>query len=55
VRGNLQLVIERLAYVYVYDNSYLRGPYRRVAVFENGTPIEVAQKVPTWFAKPTLR
>jgi predicted ABC-type ATPase len=51
VFANLQLAIERLAYVYVYDNSDLRSPYRRVAVFENGTPIEVAQEGPAWLAK----
>jgi hypothetical protein len=35
--------------VLVLDNSDLAAPYRRIAVYENGTARELAKRLPRWF------
>lgn len=45
---NLRRAIVRLPEVMVYDNSDLAVPYRRIAVFENGSPLELLEPVPEW-------
>lgn len=46
--ANLQLAIQELPRVLVYDNSDLASPFRRIAYFEDGTPIEVEHPIPAW-------
>ena len=48
VMANLKSAIATLPHVIVFDNSDLDQPYRRVAVFENGTATQLAKPVPTW-------
>ena len=46
---NLKAAIGVLPLVYVFDNSDLRHPFRRVAVFKNGRPVGRSKAVPAWF------
>jgi predicted ABC-type ATPase len=46
--ANLTKAIQRVPFVYIYDNSDLRIPFRRVAVFHDGEPIEKANPLPGW-------
>jgi predicted ABC-type ATPase len=46
--GNLRAAILRLPHVLIYDNSDLNVPYRQVAVFENGRPVELREPAPEW-------
>lgn len=46
---NLKAAIGALPLVYVYDNSDLSRPFRRVGVFKNGRPVENFKAVPDWF------
>lgn len=46
---NLKAAMEALPLVYVFDNSDLRRPFRRIAVFKDGRPVERAKTVPSWF------
>ena len=41
--------IRELPHVLVYDNSDLRHPFRRIAVFHNGRPVYRSKRVPKWF------
>lgn len=54
VLANLKRAIGVLPNVMVYDNDDLANPYRKVAVFEQGTRLILADSVPDWF-KPLLR
>jgi hypothetical protein len=49
----LRLAIQRLPHVRIYDNSDLRTPFRRVAVFERGQLRDLAEPVPQWL-RPLL-
>jgi predicted ABC-type ATPase len=49
--ANLKAAITRLPHVVVYDNSDLSTPYRQLAVFENGSTIELARPTPKWLQK----
>ena len=46
---NLKAAIGALPLVYIFDNSDLRHPFRRVGVFKNGRPVEKLKAVPEWF------
>ncbi len=46
--ANLRTAIVRLPHVLIYDNSDLRMPYRRVAVFENGRPRHLEEPASEW-------
>lgn len=48
---NLRGALRRLPHVVVYDNTDLRRPYRRIAVYEDGEPREEADPLPEWFAR----
>jgi predicted ABC-type ATPase len=48
--ANLAAAIRELPHVWVFDNSDLRAPFRKVAVFENGKPVFRAQPLPAWLA-----
>lgn len=46
---NLKAALRGLPLVYVFDNSDLRRPFRKVAVFRNGRPAEPSKAAPDWF------
>ena len=46
--ANLQAAIQELPHVWVFDNDDLRRPFRKVAVFEQGTRISMEKPVPNW-------
>lgn len=46
--ANLRAAIRVLPNVWVFDNDDLRSPYRRVAVFENGTAERLSKPLPKW-------
>lgn len=46
---NLKAAIVALPLVYVFDNSDLSRPFRRVGVFRNGRPMGKLKAVPAWF------
>jgi predicted ABC-type ATPase len=47
--ANLKAAISELPHVLVYDNSDLTQPFRRIAVFADGSAVEVAEPLPEWF------
>jgi len=49
---NLHRAIRELPFVYVFDNSDLGQPFRKVAEFENGKPARVSRPVPGWLKLP---
>jgi predicted ABC-type ATPase len=46
--ANLKAAIRDLPYVLIFDNSDLRTPFRRVAVFEDGRLTETSKAAPGW-------
>lgn len=46
---NLKAAIGALPFVYVFDNSDLNRPFRKVAVFKDGRPVERVKTIPDWF------
>lgn len=46
--ANLKAAIAGLPLVYVFDNSDLRKPFRKVAVFRNGRPAGKLKAAPKW-------
>jgi predicted ABC-type ATPase len=53
---NLQAAVRELPQVWAFDNSDLRVPFRLVAVFENGRPLQMHKPIPKWLRPifPTL-
>lgn len=49
VMANLKAAIAALPLVYVFDNSDLRRPFRKIAVIRSGRPAEKLKVVPKWF------
>lgn len=45
---NLRHAVRELPHVLVFDNSDLGHPFRKVAEFMNGTPVEPLEGVPSW-------
>jgi len=45
---NLRRAIRELPHVLVFDNSDLERPFRKVAAFEAGRPVELNEPVPAW-------
>jgi len=45
---NLRRAIRELSHVLVFDNSDLRRPFRKVAAFEAGDPVELNEPLPPW-------
>jgi predicted ABC-type ATPase len=45
---NLKAAVRDLPHVWVFDNGDLRVPFRLVAVFENGTCVQMHKPVPKW-------
>ncbi len=50
---NLRQAIRELPHVWIFDNNDLGIPFRKVAIFEQGTPIELPAPTPPWL-KPLL-
>ncbi len=48
---NLRLAIEQLPYVWVYDNSDLTQPFRKVAEFVDGKRTGDVSPLPTWLTQ----
>lgn len=49
--ANLRRAICDLPYVLIFDNSDLRRPFRKVAVFEDGRRVESHAPTPAWLAR----
>lgn len=49
--ANLRAAIRALPHVVVFDNEDLRRPFRRVAVFEDGTITFRAGRLPAWLVR----
>ena len=45
---NLRNALRDLPHVWIFDNSDLRAPFRRVAIFENGRAMTLQQPIPKW-------
>jgi predicted ABC-type ATPase len=52
--ANLRRAIRELPHVLLFDNSDLARPFRAVATFDHGTPVDVNEPVPAW-AQPHFR
>ena len=46
--ANLNAAVASLPIVYVFDNSDLARPFRKIAVFKNGRPQEKLKAAPAW-------
>ncbi len=46
--ANLKAAIQVLRHVVIFDNDDLKHPFRRVAVYENGKAVFLAQPPPHW-------
>ena len=46
--GNLKAAIRELPHVWIFDNSDLTRPFRKVAVFNNGRLTERQEPIPEW-------
>jgi predicted ABC-type ATPase len=49
--ANLRAAIRALPHVWIFDNDDLRAPFRRVAVFENGSRTFMNNPPPAWLAR----
>jgi predicted ABC-type ATPase len=49
--ANLAAAIPQLPHVLIFDNSDLRHPFMRIAVFENGRCVHVNYPPPPWLRK----
>lgn len=56
ILANLKAAVRELPQVWVFDNGDLRAPFRLVAVFEKGRPVQMHKPVPKWLRPliPTL-
>jgi predicted ABC-type ATPase len=48
ILSNLQTAIREVPHVLIYDNSDLRRPFRRAAMFRQGTLVYRSKQVPAW-------
>ena len=53
--ANLERAIRELPQVLIYDNSDLRRPFRRIAVFRKGLMIHRSKDIPKWFKPLDLK
>lgn len=49
--ANLRRAIEALPFVWVYDNSDLSRPFRKVAEFEHGERVREYPPMPEWLER----
>lgn len=45
---NLKAALRELPCVWIFDNDDLRSPFRLVAVYENGRPVQLHKPIPRW-------
>jgi predicted ABC-type ATPase len=55
ILANLKAAILRLPLVYVFDNSDLSRPFRKVTVFKRGEQVYKSEPVPAWLKPLTTR
>jgi predicted ABC-type ATPase len=48
ILANLKTALRELPYVWVFDNDNLRTPFRLVAIYENGQPVQWNKPLPGW-------
>jgi predicted ABC-type ATPase len=48
---NLMAAIQELPHILVFDNDDLETPFRQVATFRDGKPVEVHKPVPQWLRR----
>jgi predicted ABC-type ATPase len=48
IMAHLSKALRELPHVWVFDNDDLRSPYRLVAVYEDGRPVQVHKPIPRW-------
>lgn len=48
--ANLKAALRRLPHVWVFDNTNLTRPFRRVAVFQNGRQEKLSDSIPPWLS-----
>ena len=46
--ANLSAALRELPCVLIFDNDDLRTPFRHVAVFANGRPLQLNEPIPAW-------
>ena len=46
--ANLKAAVSELPNVLIFDNSDLRRPFRRIAIFDNGRAVFRSKHVPKW-------
>jgi len=51
--AKLKAAIHELPHVWIFDNSDLAEPFRKVAAYRDGFPVEIRPPVPAWL-KPLL-
>ena len=49
---NLQRAVRELPFVFLYDNSDLRHPFRKVAEFQEGGAVTLSRPLPAWLKLP---
>jgi predicted ABC-type ATPase len=47
--NNIRRAIRDLHAVWIFDNDDLRNPFRKIAVFEDGKAVFLADRIPGWF------
>lgn len=53
ILANLKAGLRRLPHVWIFDNDNLSTPFRLLAVFQDGEPVQLNQPVPRWL-RPLL-
>jgi len=53
ILANLKVALRDLPHVWVFDNDDLSTPFRLLAVFQAGEPVQLKQPVPRWL-RPLL-
>lgn len=48
--ANLKAAIRVLPHIFIFDNENIAKPYQKVALFEQGKPVFLAEPPPAWLA-----
>lgn len=51
ILANLKAALRELPHVWVFDNDDLSTPFRLLAVFQDGEPVQLHQPLPTWLRR----
>jgi predicted ABC-type ATPase len=46
--ATLKTALRELPHVWIFDNSDLSRPFRKVVVYQEGRPVEICRPVPVW-------